>query len=122
MSQKEVTPEAIDEHLSLLKDALRVREPVWKIFEIEARVTRMRPEVTRRFQIPITATFWDLFVAIDNVFGWAYLLPADFIAYDSYDGDRPIVLSGAALWKTELRKYMMKVYHSALMLAVTRQV
>jgi hypothetical protein len=41
-----------------------------KIFQLKISLNGIRPLIWRRILIPSTATFWDLHIAIQNVFGW----------------------------------------------------
>ncbi len=116
MPLEEVTSEDIQKHLALLQDPERVIEKLHKIVEIDALIVGLRPLVRRRFEIPISATFWDLYVAIQNVFGWRSIAPTIFSVSDPYF-ERPVALSGPLLWNTKIRKYMFKEYQSCKMAA-----
>jgi hypothetical protein len=41
-----------------------------RVFQFKITLKGLRPEVWRRIQVPESYTFWDLHVAIQDVFGW----------------------------------------------------
>ena len=41
-----------------------------RVFQFKVTLKGVKPAVRRRFQVPESYTFWDLHVAIQDVFGW----------------------------------------------------
>jgi hypothetical protein len=95
-----------------------------RVFQFKVTLKGVRPTVWRRFQVPESYTFWDLHVAIQDVFGWDDYHLHEFELMNPQSGaiaavgipddeeffDRK-VLEG---WKQEIGEWFSRSYRTAL--------
>ena len=41
-----------------------------RIYQLKVTLRRTRPPIWRRIQVPVSCTFWDLHVTIQDAMGW----------------------------------------------------
>jgi hypothetical protein len=95
-----------------------------RVFQFKVTLKGIKPAVWRRFQVPESYTFWDLHVAIQDVFGWDDYHLHEFELMNPESGEIAAIgiPEGMGLfereilagWKQRISAWFSKDYRSAL--------
>jgi len=95
-----------------------------RVFQFKVTLKGVKPVVWRRFQVPESYTFWDLHVAIQDVFGWDDYHLHEFELMNPESGEIAAIgiPEGMGLfereilagWKQRISAWFSKDYRSAL--------
>jgi len=95
-----------------------------RVFQFKVTLKGVKPSVWRRFQVPESYTFWDLHVAIQDVFGWDDYHLHEFELMNPESGEIAAIgiPEGMGLfereilagWKQRISAWFSKDYRSAL--------
>ena len=95
-----------------------------RVFQFKVTLKGVKPAVWRRFQVPESYTFWDLHVAIQDVFGWDDYHLHEFELMNPESGEIAAIgiPEGMGLfereilagWKQRISAWFSKDYRSAL--------
>jgi hypothetical protein len=95
-----------------------------RVFQFKVTLKGVKPAVWRRFQVPESYTFWDLHVAIQDVFGWDDYHLHEFELMNPESGEIATIgiPEGMGLfereilagWKQRISAWFSKDYRSAL--------